>query len=171
MAQNLEQALEQGLELVRRYEGWSEKPYCCPAGKWTIGYGHCCAKDHPVISREQGEAYVRADFAKAVDSVLECAPHIRDGPGYRIAALACFVFNVGITNFSTSTLLQKVRAQDWQGAAQEFARWNKATVNGKKIVLPGLTKRRHAEAELFMGHKTNAIPPCASKTAKEVPWG
>ena len=93
--------MERALELARRFEGWSAKPYRCPAGIWTIGYGRCCEKDHPPITRELGEAYLREDMEKAARIALKYAPELRDGPECRIEALASFVYNVGEANFAT----------------------------------------------------------------------
>jgi lysozyme len=59
------------------------------------------------------------------------------------------VFNVGTNAFETSTLLKKINSGDYSGAAAEFARWNKITVNGQKVISDGLAYRRQAERDLF----------------------
>ena len=146
----MEQSCEPVLQLVRHFEGWSARAYRCPAGKWTIGYGHCCPEGHPPITREQGEAYLRADMERAAGIVARLAPELCSEPECRAAALASFVFNVGEAKFAGSTLLKKVRARDWNAAADEFLRWDKATVRGEKTALPGLARRRKAERQLFL---------------------
>ncbi|MDE7064451.1 MAG: lysozyme [Desulfovibrionaceae bacterium] len=137
------------VELVKRCEGWYDRPYLCPAGKWTIGYGHLCAKDHPPITREQGDALLRDDLTIAVRAVLRHAPLLAREPLHRLAALMSWTFNLGEGNQKSSTMLRRILEKEWEAAAREMTRWNKATVNGVKKVLPGLVKRRRCEAHLF----------------------
>lgn len=64
-------------------------------------------------------------------------------------ALISFIFNVGEVGFKASTLLRRLNEGDYKRASEEFKRWNKMTVGGKKVVSKGLTNRREAEARLF----------------------
>ena len=68
----------------------------------------------------------------------------------QLSALVSFVYNVGIGAFASSTLLRKLNARDYVGAANELLRWDKGTVNGKKVVLRGLTIRRAKERAVFL---------------------
>ena len=143
---------EKGYSLVRQFEGLRTLAYKCPAGIRTIGYGHTLnVRAGQVITKAQAEEFLHADLSKCdaaisrlvTVSLKQCE---RD-------ALASFIFNVGVNAFQSSTMLRKINADDMQGAANEFLRWNKATdPNTRKlIVLNGLTKRREAEKQLFEG--------------------
>lgn len=140
---------DDGLALVKAFEGLYLKAYKCPAGVWTIGFGHTGFrhKDGTVyegrrISAEDAENLLRLDlakFAKAV-SLLVKVPLNDD----EFAALVSFHFNTGA--LSRSTLLAMLNAGDRAGAADEFLRWNK--VDGKPLA--GLTRRRKSERNLFL---------------------
>lgn len=133
------------IELIKRFEGLRLTAYKCPAGVWTIGYGHTSGvREGDRCTGEQAEAWLAADVLeseRAVDYLVK-VPLTDNQRG----ALVSLVFNVGGGNFTASTLLKKLNAGDYAGAAAEFRRWNKA--GGK--VLPGLTTRRQAEAALFL---------------------
>jgi lysozyme len=137
--------------LIRRFEGLYLRPYLCPAGVPTIGYGatyyedgtHVTLRDAP-ITKERAEALllwmVRTRF---VPSVMRLCPNI-DRPD-RLAALVDFTFNLGQGNFKASTLRKRVNAGDWGDVPTQLRKWNKA---GGRI-LPGLTVRREVEAQLI----------------------
>lgn len=134
-----------GVKIITTYEGLSLKSYLCPAGVWTIGYGHTDGvKRGDTITREQAESMLLDDlvlFEQAVRNGLEIEVNEN-----QFSALVAFVYNVGAGAYEKSTLLRKINAGDFVGASKEFARWNKA--GGR--VLPGLVKRRQAEMELFL---------------------
>lgn len=134
-----------GVRIITTYEGLSLKAYLCPAGVWTIGYGHTDeVKRGDAITREQAESMLLDDlvlFEQAVRNGLEIEVNEN-----QFSALVAFVYNVGAGAYEKSTLLRKINAGDFVGASKEFARWNKA--GGR--VLPGLVKRRQAEMELFL---------------------
>ncbi|MGR0183223.1 lysozyme [Azospirillum aestuarii] len=136
------------LALVRHFEGLYLKAYLCPAGVPTIGYGHTAGvRMGQTINGLQAEVYLRADMADAAAAVdrLVTAPLTDRQRG----ALASFVFNLGAGALQSSTLLRLLNQRDYPGAAAEFPKWVYATVNGKKVQLDGLKKRRAAEAKLF----------------------
>jgi lysozyme len=139
-----------GLALLRRFEGCRTLAYRDCAGVWTIGYGWTQPVDgvpiHPgmTISQAQAEALLRqgiGHYEQAVQSLVT-AP-LRQP---QFDALVDFTWNAGINALAHSTLLRRLNAGDMQGAAGEFLRWNRA--DGK--VLPGLTRRRQAEREMFL---------------------
>ena len=132
-----------GLDLIRRFEGLRLAAYQDSVGVWTIGYGHTPAQPGQTISSAQAEALLRDDADKAAQVVarLVTVPISQD----QLDALTSFVFNLGGEAFRKSTLLKKLNAQDYAGAANEFGRWVHA--GGK--VLPGLVRRRAEEAKLF----------------------
>jgi lysozyme len=112
---------------------------------WTIGYGHTkTARKGMTITESAAESLLRGDLAW-VEATL--AKHVKvplTQPQYD--ALASFIFNLGATNFAKSTLLRKLNASDYVGAANELPRWNKQ----KGKVLRGLTKRRAEERQMFL---------------------
>lgn len=133
-----------GLALIKGFEGLQLKAYKCPAGIWTIGYGHTkSAKPGQVINSTQADELLKADvkvFEKAVN-----AQNLNLNQN-QFDALVSFTYNVGAGNLQKSTLLKKAKINPNDASIKnEFAKWNKA--NGK--VLPGLTLRRKAEAELY----------------------
>lgn len=135
---------EAGLNLIKDFEGCRLKAYLCPAGVWTIGYGHTQGvKPDMVISQLQAERFLRQDLKRFEDAVTSLVK-VPVTPN-QFAALVSFAYNVGAGALYDSTLLRKLNKKDYKGAANEFLRWNKA--GGK--VLPGLTRRRIAEKDLF----------------------
>ncbi len=137
---------DEGLALLMRFEGFSATPYRCPAGVWTIGYGHTRgvnAASAP-ITRQQAMALLKEDASFSEQAVQRYA----QAPltANQFSALACLTFNIGAGAFARSTLLKRVNEQNFTAAAEEFPRWN--TANGQK--LPGLIQRRAAERALFL---------------------
>ena len=133
-----------GITLIKEFEGLRLKAYKCPGGVWTIGYGHTTGvRPGMVISEAQAEEYLKADLI-AFERYL-------NGLGLALNqnqfdALVSFIYNVGTGNFSSSTLLRKVRANPQDNSIMdEFLRW----VYSKGRVLPGLQRRRLAEMKLY----------------------
>lgn len=137
-------ASEKAYSLIRRFEGLRLMAYRCPAGIWTIGYGHASGVElGRVITKEQAEELLRQDIATAEKIVSAECPNLRQ---CQFDALVSFVFNVGVGNFRKSTLLKKVKANpDDNSIMDEFLRW----VYAKGVVQPGLQKRRLAEMKLY----------------------
>jgi len=142
------------VDLAKRFEGFHRvpksdpgraHPYVCPAGFWTIGYGHLCDQTHPPISEAEGEAYLARDLMTALDATLRFCPLLATQPEGRLAAIVDFTFNLGAGRLQTSTLRRRVNQQDWLAVGQELRRW----VYGGGRVLPGLKARRDAEALLL----------------------
>jgi lysozyme len=136
------------IDLVKHFEGLSLDAYLCPAGIPTIGYGHTAGVTlGQSITAGRAETLLSRDLAAAA-AVVDRLVTVPVNNGQR-GALASFVFNLGRSSFQSSTLLKRLNVGDYEGAASEFARWVYATVNGRKTQLPGLVKRRGAEALLF----------------------
>ncbi len=137
---------EAGLKIIKRNEGLRLHAYRCPAGVWTIGYGHTgpAAKRGNIITEERADLLLRNDVAYFEDAVsgLVTVPL----NGNQFSALVSFTFNLGEAHLAESTLLRTLNAGDPEGAANEFPRWNRA--GGK--VLPGLERRRDEERALFL---------------------
>lgn len=143
------------IELAKRFEGFERKvrrsaeiaavPYVCPAGYWTIGYGHLCDPQHPPITEVEAEDYLARDLQSALAATLRYCPVLITESAGRLGAIVDFTFNLGAGRLQTSTLRRRVNQRDWTVAAQELRRW----VYGGGKVLPGLVARREAEALLL----------------------
>lgn len=154
---------QKGIDLIKEFEGFRSKAYKCPAGVWTVGYGHTSNAGDPkvgpltVINREDAEVILKRDlfaFERAVsDAVRVPLSH------NQFSALVSFCYNVGPTAFRMSSVLKAVNAQQWNEVPRRLALWNKA--NGR--VLPGLVRRRAAEAALFV--ERDSVAP--AKEAKD----
>lgn len=157
---------EKGKTLIKNYEGCRLTAYKCPAGIWTIGYGHTGShvKEGMKISVAEAERLLTEDlhkFENGVSSYVKVPLNEN-----QFSALVSFAFNCGLGSLQTSTLLKKLNAKDYSGAADELLRWDKA--NGKPLA--GLTKRRKAERELFLAsvntpETTNKLPYKVRTTA------
>ncbi len=137
-------ASEKAYSLIRQSEGLRLTAYRCPAGVWTVGYGHTAGVvPEMVITLEQAEEFLRQDIETAEGIVNAEHLNLRQ---CQFDALVSFVFNVGGGNFRRSTLLMKVKVNpDDNSIMDEFLRW----VYAKGKVLPGLQKRRLAEMKLY----------------------
>lgn len=145
------------IELAKRFEGFERKvkreieitavPYICPAGFWTIGYGHLCDPKHPPITEAEAEAYLARDLQTALVATLRYCPVLATGPESRLAAIVDFTFNLGAGRLQTSTLRRRINQRDWAAVEEELRRW---VLGGGKI-LRGLVDRREAEIRLLKG--------------------
>ena len=144
------------VELAKRFEGFHKvpkndplrraRPYICPAGFWTVGFGHLCKPDHPPITEAEAEVYLAQDLITALTATLRYCPVLATEPEERHAAIVDFTFNLGAGRLQTSTLRRRINQRDWSSAAKELRRW----VYGGGKVLPGLVTRREAEVSLLL---------------------
>ena len=150
--------LDLAAELCRRFEGFSAKPYLCPAGVWTIGYGSTyyaygdkVTKDDPSIDREYAERLLMHELVHtyAPGAIRQCpillTVAIKDKDWGKLNAIVDFCYNLGVGRLQTSTLKRKINQQDWDGAIEQLKLW----VRGGGKVLRGLVIRRDAEAALM----------------------
>lgn len=138
---------QQGIDLIKRFEGFSPVAYLCPAGVWTIGHGHTAdVHEGDSIDRDTAEDYLREDLESAEGAV---GKYVRVPlKQWQFDALVSFTFNLGAGNLYNSTLLKKVnRNPDDPTIRREFEKW----VYAGGRVLPGLVERRKAEADLYFG--------------------
>ncbi|WP_295537416.1 lysozyme [uncultured Pseudacidovorax sp.] len=137
-----------GLDAITTFEGVRLEAYPDPATGGepiTIGVGHTGGvKLGDRITREQSDTFLRLDVAHC-EKVIERLVLVPLNQG-QFDALCSFIFNVGAGNFERSTLLRLLNKRDYDGAADEFLKWNRA--DGK--VLTGLVKRRISERKLFI---------------------
>jgi len=143
------------IDLIKQFEGFSAKPYKCPAGKATIGYGSTTYLDgEPVLIHDD-----EIDHDKAVDLVAVRVAkdwhHLKQYFGdslnlNQMSACLSFTYNLGLTAFMTSSLCTKIKISPSDAyIIDEFLRWNKVRFRGEKIPSLGLTRRRLAEATLY----------------------
>jgi len=144
-----------GLDLVKKFEGLHRvgddgmvRSYRCPAGRWTIGYGHTKGvRSGQKITPQQADEFLAEDVEWCEDAIHR---HVSVPLSQlQFDALVSFVFNLGEGNFASSTLLKVLNRGDYQGVPEQIMRWNKARVDGVLTALRGLTRRRSAEAAMF----------------------
>lgn len=143
---------EEGLALTKSFEGLRLEAYEDSAGVWTVGYGHTgpAVFEGQTVTDAEAEAMLLADLEDAVRCVnRRVTAAISQG---QFDAMVDFCFNAGRGNFLQSTLLRKVNAGDFAGAAAQFGLW----VHAGGEVVPGLVRRRQAEAEMFSGEQRAA---------------
>lgn len=136
---------QKGLKLLKDFEGCKLKAYKDLVGKWTIGYGMTKdVKPGDVITQQQADSML-LDTLRLYELGVEtfCDPKLNSN---QFSALVCLAYNIGLGNLKGSTLLKKINAKDFEGAAKEFPKWNKA--GGQTV--PGLSRRREAERQLFI---------------------
>ena len=147
--------------MIKHDEGVKTRPYQCPALLWTIGVGHVIDPNHAkvkladrkqlpipsgwdrVLSMDEVDAILKQDLSRFEAGVMRLCP--KTAKQGQFDALVSFAFNVGLGNLQNSTLRMKHNREDFDGAAEEFLKWNKA--GGK--VLKGLDRRRKGEKALY----------------------
>ena len=139
------QASQRGIDLIAKSEGFSATPYQ-DAGGWSIGYGHFLLPGERIarVTQTEAKALLTSDIKKANDAIgrLVKVPLSQN----QHDALVSLVYNIGVGNFSASTLLKKLNEKDYAAAADQFAVWRKS----KNTVIPALVARRANERELFL---------------------
>jgi lysozyme len=134
-----------GIDLIKRWEGCRTGAYLCPAGVWTIGYGHTgTAKPGMCISYDRAEELLKMDLQRFERTVRDSVKVPLTQPQFD--ALVSFTYNCGSKAFTNSTLLDLLNQKKYALAAEQFHRWNKAG----NTTLKGLIDRRREEYQLFM---------------------
>lgn len=154
------QASEAALNLLQHFEqgpngGFSPVVYHDWAGHPTIGWGHVVRpgeRFQQPISAAEASRLLTEDVARIVPSIAAALRNRPELTQSMFDAVVCLGFNIGLGALLGSTLMARLRTRDWQAAADQFLRWDKATnpKTGKKERLAGLTRRRQAERELFL---------------------
>ncbi len=136
---------DNGMNLTKQFEGLRLSAYADQVGVWTIGYGHTGPGVHAglTITQDQADAFLASDISGAVT----CVNHLVTSAinQNQFDAMVDFVFNLGCASLASSTLLRFVNTGDFASAAGQFQRWDHAG----GVVVPGLLRRRQAEATLF----------------------
>jgi lysozyme len=143
------QISENGLDLIKAFEGFFAKPYRCPAGVMTQGYGHTAAAGAPALggvwSKERATQVLRDDvarFSAKIEPLFERRPSQA-----QFDAMISLAYNIGPRAFAGSSVLRTFNARDDKRAAAAFAMW----VKGGGKILPGLVRRRASEALAYQG--------------------
>lgn len=141
-----------GIDLIKEFEGCQLKAYKCVAGVWTIGIGHTGNVDGKAICSGMTITMEKAEqlLSNSLESRYE--PAVRKFKGLnqnQYDALVSFCYNLGPGIFK-GTLLDAINKKDWQDVARQMKLYNKARVNGVLTEVKGLTRRRNAEANLFL---------------------
>jgi lysozyme len=165
-----------GIALIKEFEGCRLTAYKCPAGVWTIGYGHTSAAGSPevtpgmTITQQEAEDILRRDLIKYENGVIKLVNvDLTQG---QFDALVDFAYNAGVGALQKSTLLKKVNAEDYDAVPNELMKWTKA--GGRELA--GLVRRRRAEARLWRGieaqapvdHSESRIEPDKPKASKSI---
>jgi len=153
---NIKEVSGKALALIKRFEGERLSSYQDQAGIWTVGWGSIYNHDlkrkvqkGDIIDKETALRWLKLDATGFSDNVkkLVKVPINQN----QLDSLTSFSYNVGNSAFANSTLLRKLnQGASKQEVALEFAKWNKVTINGEKVVSDGLVRRRKLEAELFL---------------------
>jgi len=147
-----------GRKFICDFEGFSEHAYLCPAGVWTIGYGFTRhVREGDRITRAQADARLVCELLEYEMAVQAAAGALNQN---QFDALVSFAWNVGVAGMRGSSVIKAHRRGDFAAAARAFGLWNRAA--GK--VMPGLTRRRLAEAALYL----EPVPDDVSDGADEV---
>ena len=141
------------VNLIKEFEGFKDHAYIDTDGTPVIGYGLSRIDDQPVkigdrISPKEAEIALNKhlqEIHRELDQLLKVELNEQ-----QLSALVSISFNVGIGSIKESTLIKKINQEDYAGAANEFLRWDKANQGGRLVQMPGLTRRRSAERQLFL---------------------
>ena len=135
-----------GIELLKHFEGCELKAYQDSVGVWTIGYGHTKGIYEGLeITQSEAEKMLQDELPEYEGYITDkVVPMLQQ---HEYDALVCWVYNLGPTNLSSSTLLKRLNAGEFKDVPFQMKRWDKA--GGQPLL--GLTRRRNAEALLFKG--------------------
>ena len=153
----------QAIDMIKKYEGFSNKPYVCSAGQWTIGYGtsyyvqdgRAVTKNDPPISKEEAFYQLHATCARKCAHIIEdfqemCGRKFNDN---ELTALYSLLYNIRNANgFCKTKCAAAIARGDNKEAIRQWD-WFHAKKNGQSVILSGLIKRRNEEIELFFGVK------------------
>ena len=143
---------QEGLSLIKKFEGCELEAYKCAANVWTIGYGSTKGvKKGDTISQEEADKLLlheMEEYERYINDMVNV-----DLKQNQFDAMVSWVFNLGPANLKASTLLKVLNAKDYEGVPAQIKRWNKA--GGK--VLQGLIRRREAESLLFAGKEWHEV--------------
>jgi lysozyme len=149
---DVKKILDAGVPLIKKWEGFSATPYLCSAGVPTIGWGNTfyengvmvTLSDPPITRSYADSLFLGLVKSKYLPEVLKACPTFVDET--QAGAILSWTYNLGVASLRGSTMRKYILLQDWEEAASQLLKWNKAK---GKVVL-GLTRRRADEAKLFL---------------------
>lgn len=152
----MDDSLSRAAGLARQFEGLRLRPYVCPAGYWTIGYGSrwlangaaVCGRTAPITPAEADNLLLTA--FRALQPEIRKLVRVSLSTGQE-AALLDFTFNLGVSALAGSTLLRQLNAGQGAVARNQILLWNHMHKNGELVTSPGLTRRRRAEWLVWAG--------------------
>ncbi|MBB6251449.1 lysozyme [Nitrospirillum iridis] len=147
-----------GLALLRAFESCELEAYRDVAGIWTIGWGHTGRDVVPglEINQQRADALLLGDLDPVERRLSTLRAPLNDN---QFGAFAVFLFNVGLGALNGEGMSAALSSPDWEVAVPvQMLRWNKATVKGQKVVVPGLARRREAEVAMW---QTPCVPAAA----------
>jgi len=150
---------DNGINLIKIFEGFRSSPYLCAAGKATIGYGSTYYPDgrkvtigDPQITENKATKMLLLNLTKFENCINNSVKS--QLTQNQFDALCCFIYNIGAANFTSSTLLKKVNINpNDESIKNEFMKWNKIRVDGLLTKSSGLTRRRQTEYNLYCSKK------------------
>lgn len=143
-------AIKQAANLIKAAEGCRLNAYKCPAGIWTIGYGHTKGvKEGDTWTQAQADKALEQDIETYLKAVLIACPSLEHYPN-RLAACISLAYNIGTGAFASSSVARYIRRGEYRAAADAFLLW----VYAGKQKLPGLVTRRQREREVFLQDET-----------------
>ena len=143
---------QEGLSLIKKFEGCELEAYRCAANVLTIGYGSTKGvKEGDTITQEEADSLLLHEMDEYEGYINDMVKS--DLKQNEFDSLVSWVFNLGPSNLSSSTLLQKLNNKDWDDVPSQIKRWNKAGGQVKQ----GLVRRREAEALLFEGKEWHEV--------------
>tara|TARA_R110002074_G_scaffold365865_2_gene539667 strand:- start:876 stop:1427 length:552 start_codon:yes stop_codon:yes gene_type:complete len=146
------QISQEGLALIKKFEGCELEAYLCPAGVWTIGYGHTKdVKEGDKINKDEADYLLQEEMIEYESYINDMVDVDLNQSQYD--SLCAWVYNLGPSNLGSSTMLRVLNEGKYDEVPQQMKRWNKA--NGE--VLDGLIRRREAEALLFQGKEWSEV--------------
>ena len=147
---------QEGTSLIKKFEGCELEAYKCSAGVWTIAYGRTKnVKKGDTCTQEQADQWLHEELP-VFGAYVSDAVHVPLSQN-EFDALVAWTYNLGPTNLNNSTMLKVLNDNKKEEVPHQMRKWNKARVNGEKVVLPGLERRRQAESLLFEGKEWHHI--------------
>ena len=147
---------QEGISLIKKFEGCELEAYKCSAGVWTIGYGRTKdVKEGDTCTQEQADTWLSEElpvYGSYVNDAIAVPLEQNE-----FDALVAWTYNLGPTNLKSSTMLRVLNENKKDEVPHQMRKWNKARVNGEKVVLPGLERRRLAESLLFEGKEWHEV--------------
>ncbi|WP_162922284.1 lysozyme [Asaia bogorensis] len=161
-------SIEVATALLRRddVEGLRLAPYRCPAGYWTIGIGNRFLADGSPVTPETPQLTEKSAISLLRCTLIDLREKLRKAISVPLlptqeAALLSWQFNIGSAAMYRSTLRTLLNQGQYTAAGEQLLRWDKASVNGRMVVLAGLRRRRQLERAVYFGQPVTGVPGCA----------